>query len=84
MFIKMEEWNGVEIGQGRVNDMIRDTVKMALDREKHGPIAYTMTGDTLVFVTNYPNESIEVTVATVRQRGSHYDPATDPDTITVY
>ena len=77
MMIKMNEWKGVEISQAHIDEMITEVVNMA--RGRSNPIAYIMTGDTLVMATNHEGEEVQVTVAKVVSRGYEYDPQDDPD-----
>jgi hypothetical protein len=52
MRIKMREWNGVKIAADYVMTMVRDCITQVTTDEGSEPLAYALTGDTLVLAVN--------------------------------
>lgn len=52
MRIRMQAWKGVTVDPSYISKMVRDCVTQVTADEGSEPLAYAMTGDTLVLAVN--------------------------------
>jgi hypothetical protein len=52
MRIKMREWNGVKVAAEYIKKMTRECITQVTTDEGAEPLAYALTGDTLVLAVN--------------------------------
>ena len=52
MRIRMRNWGGLEIEAEYVTTMVRECIKQVTTDEGSEPLAYALTGDTLVLAVN--------------------------------
>ena len=61
MRIKMRDWNGVKVAAEYVTKMVRESIAVVTRDDEPDPLAYALTGDTLVLAVNdgdYPQVSV--------------------------
>ena len=52
MRIKMRDWNGVKVAAEYVTKMVRESIAVVTRDDEPDPLAYALTGDTLVLAVN--------------------------------
>ena len=52
MRIKMRDWNGVKVAAEYVTKMVRESIAVVTRDLRPDPLAYALTGDTLVLAVN--------------------------------
>lgn len=52
MRIQMREWNGVKVAADYITKMTRECITQVTTDEGSEPLAYALTGDTLVLAVN--------------------------------
>ena len=52
MRIKRRDWNGVKVAAEYVTKMVRESIAVVTRDDEPDPLAYALTGDTLVLAVN--------------------------------
>jgi hypothetical protein len=71
-FVRMQEWDGVELDEKLVTRMIADCAESVMQPHRRSKVSYSISGDRLILAT-YHEDYLEVYSAVIEKRGTIVD-----------
>jgi hypothetical protein len=71
-FIRMQEWDGVDLSDATVTRMIADSAEAVMKPHRRSKVSYSISGNRLILVT-YHGDYLEVYSAVIEKHGTIVD-----------